>query len=247
MLVIPAIDLLGGRCVRLLRGEYGSSKEYAADPADTARRFRDAGARWIHVVDLDAARGKGADNRRAIEAIRAAVGLRIEAGGGIRGEEDVRVLLAMGVDRLILGTVLARSPDTAASWASRFGPVFLGGLDALDGRVKVSGWTDDAGLKDTDLVRSFRRIGMRGVIYTSIGRDGTLMGPDVAATAAVAEAAGLPTVVSGGVGSFADAEAVSLSGSPFVAGLIVGKALYEGRVELEALVRAFQTESGPDW
>jgi phosphoribosylformimino-5-aminoimidazole carboxamide ribotide isomerase len=243
MLVIPAIDLLGGRCVRLLRGEFGSSKEYASDPADMARRFQDAGARWLHVVDLDAARGRGEDNRKAIASIRSAVDARIEAGGGIRREEDVRALLSMGVDRLVLGTVLARSPETACAWAGRFGPVFLGGLDALDGMVKVSGWTDDASLKDTDFARSFRRLGMRGVIHTSIGRDGTLQGPDLAATAAVAEAAGLPTVVSGGVGSFADVEAVFRGGSALVAGVIVGKALYEGRVDLAALVRAFQTEA----
>ena len=279
MTIIPAIDLLGGACVRLRQGGYESARRYAEDPAEVARAFVRAGARWVHVVDLDAARGAGArsagadarsagagadarypggDNRGAIRRIREALGragepgsagtaagCRLEVGGGIRGEKDLAELAEAGADRLILGTVLVREPERVAAWiAGRAtggpaGPELWAGIDARDGRVRVSGWEEEGGLEDLELARRARELGLSGIVYTSIARDGTLRGPDIQRTNRVAEACGLPVVLSGGIGSEADVERVSRESAAGVTGVIVGKALYEGRVRLAELIRRF--------
>jgi phosphoribosylformimino-5-aminoimidazole carboxamide ribotide isomerase len=290
MIILPAIDLLGGACVRLRQGGYESAVRYAEDPAEVARGFARAGARWVHVVDLDAARagagagraggagaggGTGGTNRAAIrrirEALEGAAGgggrpggrARLEAGGGIRAERDLAELAEAGADRLILGTVLARAPERVASWvatrysglaasgggAGRAGggsaagassgpaPELWAGIDALEGRVRVAGWEQEGGLEDVELARRARELGLGGVVYTSIARDGTLEGPDIERTNRVAEACGLPVILSGGIGSEADVERVARKRAENVVGLIVGKALYEGRVDLADLIR----------
>jgi phosphoribosylformimino-5-aminoimidazole carboxamide ribotide isomerase len=287
MIVIPAIDLLGGACVRLEQGSYDSARCYAGDPAAVALGFARAGARWVHLVDLDAARGAGARgetrqggrypggaNRHAIRRIREALGraagpggssespqaspgCRLEVGGGIRSAEDLAELAEAGADRLILGTVLVHDPDQVAAWiAARrasgqgsgaaggpavagAGPELWAGIDALDGRVRVSGWAEEGGLEDLELARRARELGLGGIIYTSITRDGTLGGPDIERTNRVAEASGLPVVLSGGIGSEADVERVHRERVEGVVGVSVGKALYEGRVELGELIRRY--------
>ncbi len=235
------MDLLGGRCVRLYRGDYGSVTRYGEDPAETARAFRKAGARRIHVVDLDAARGGGADNRDRIREIRAAVDGTIEVGGGVRSESDVEELLAIGVDRLIVGTLLARDPDTLARWTGRYGRVFIAGIDALDGTVKISGWEAEAGIRDLDLAARAREVGAVAIIYTDISRDGTLEGPSIERTNRVAEAAGLPVILSGGIGSDSDVEAAVRENEGGIVGIITGKAVYEGKVDLARMIGRFQT------
>jgi phosphoribosylformimino-5-aminoimidazole carboxamide ribotide isomerase len=247
MLLIPAIDLLDGRCVRLLRGSFSQATRYDADPVETARSFADLGARWLHVVDLDAAEGRGKDNRDVIGRIRAAVSARLEVGGGVRTEQDAGRLLALGVDRIVLGTVLVRSPLLASEWIARLGSRFVGGIDARDGRVKIAGWSADAGVSDVEAAANLSGLGITGLIYTSIARDGTLGGPDVPRTNAAARAAGLPTILSGGIGSAADVETAAAEADPLVAGIILGKALYEGRVDLGALIRRFPQESRSRW
>ncbi len=264
MIILPAIDLLGGACVRLRQGVYESAKRYAGDPAEVARAFARAGAGWVHVVDLDAARGAqgrhpGGVNRTAIRRIREALGaggvggagpggrgqtgpLRLEVGGGIRAEQDLAELSEAGADRLILGTVLVREPQrVAAMLAARqeAGPELWAGIDALEGRVRVSGWQQEGGLQDVELARRARELGLAGVVYTSIARDGTLAGPDIERTNRVAEACGLPVILSGGIGSEADVERVARERVQGVVGLIVGKALYEGRVQLARLIRRY--------
>ncbi len=264
MIILPAIDLLGGACVRLQQGGYESAKRYAGDPAEVARAFASAGARWVHVVDLDAARGEGGVNRAAIRRIREALEraareggappearARLEVGGGIRAAQDLVELGEAGAERLILGTVLAREPQRVAEWVSardariRYSglaarqvadPELWAGIDALEGRVRVSGWLQEGGLEDVELARRARELGLGGVVYTSIARDGTLAGPDVARTNRVAEACGLPVILSGGIGSEADVERVARERVRGVVGLIVGKALYEGRVQLAGLI-----------
>ena len=234
-LVVPAIDLRAGRCVRLVQGSFASATVFPLDPAEQARRFAAAGARMIHVVDLDAAEGKGLDNRSAISAVRAAVPCVLEVGGGVRSDDDARRLVDLGIERIVVGTVLAASPKTVAGWIERFGRRFVAGIDARAGRVRVAGWTTDGGIVDTDLAARLAALGIVGLVYTNIAVDGTLAGPDLARTAEVARAAGLPTLLSGGIGSEADVEAAAAA-DPLVVGAIVGRAMYEGRVDLAGLI-----------
>jgi phosphoribosylformimino-5-aminoimidazole carboxamide ribotide isomerase len=239
MEIIPAIDLLGGACVRLRQGGYDSARRYAADPAEVARGFERAGVGRIHLVDLDAASGKGANNREAIHRVRQAVACRLEVGGGIRTEKDLRELEAAGVERLVLGTVLVRYPEQAAAWSGHCRCELWAGIDALEGRVRVAGWTEEGGLKDRELAVRARELGMSGIIYTSIARDGTLEGPDIEATNRLAAASGLPVILSGGIGGAEDVESVFRRRGAGVQGVIVGKALYEGRVDLAELLRRY--------
>jgi phosphoribosylformimino-5-aminoimidazole carboxamide ribotide isomerase len=247
VVLIPSIDLRAGRGVRLLRGSFADATEYAPDPVGTVRGFSDCGARWVHIVDLDAAEGKGADNLKVIERIRAAVSCRVEVGGGVRSEEQARRLFDLGVDRLVLGTVLVRSPDSVKEWVGRLGSRFAAGVDAWDGRVRVSGWAEETGRADTDVASGLAQLGVRWLIYTNISKDGTLAGPDIGRTNAAARAAGLPTIVSGGIGSEGDVAAVAERGDPLVAGAILGKALYEGRVDLKALFTRYPQSAATVW
>jgi phosphoribosylformimino-5-aminoimidazole carboxamide ribotide isomerase len=238
MLVIPAIDLLGGSCVRLRRGSYASARVYGEDPVAVARTLERAGALWIHVVDLDAARGSGS-NRSVLASIRQAVSCRLQAGGGIRSETDVRGLLALGVERLVLGTILVRSPQLVRSWVDVAGRRLIAGIDAEEGEVRVAGWEEGSALRDTELATSARSWGMGGIVYTSIAHDGTLEGPDIVRTNAIA-VSGLPVILSGGIGSAADVDRVYAEKHSGVAGVITGKALYEGRLDLESLLARHQ-------
>ena len=235
MTIIPSIDILDGECVRLTRGDYDAATVYKSDPVAMARVFADAGARRIHVVDLDAARGDPRSNRMVIRKIRRAVDATVQLGGGVRRDEDIEELLDLGIDRLVVGTVLAKQPDRVAGWVAHYGAIFLAGIDAIDGAVKVSGWEQATHLVDTELAARCREIGLAGIIYTSIAQDGTLGGPDIARTNAVAEASGMPVILSGGIGSEQDLAAVREQAAPGVAGVIVGRAIYEERVSLTDL------------
>lgn len=246
MTIIPAIDLLGGRCVRLFKGRYDESVTYSNDPVETAAAFCEAGARRIHVVDLDAARSDGT-NREVIREIRRAVPSVIEVGGGIRTERDVEELLEAGADRLILGTVLARDPECVEGWIKKYGPLFIAGIDALNGTVKVAGWEKSGGISDLDLASRARESGFISIIYTNIDRDGTLEGPDLERTILVAEVSGLPVIVSGGVSGIEDCRraaevAPPQGGGPGITGIITGKAVYEGRIDLVKAIESVQTE-----
>jgi len=224
--------------VRLVQGSFSSATIFPLDPADQARRFADAGARMIHVVDLDAAEGKGLANRAAIAAIRAAVRVALEVGGGVRSIDDARRLVDLGIERIVVGTLLARESETVAGWVERLGRRFVAGIDARAGRVRVAGWTADGGIADTELAQRLAALGITGLVYTNIATDGTLAGPDVARTVEVARAAGLPTLLSGGIGRAADVEAAA-SADPLVVGAIVGRARYEGRIDLAELLARF--------
>ena len=177
MLILPAIDLLDGRPVRLTRGDFAAATDYARDAVATAAELEALGAAWLHVVDLDAARG-GGDNRALIGAIRAAVGLRLQVGGGVRTPADARRLVEMGVDRVVVGSALARDPDLPARWAGQVGDRLVAGIDADRGVVKTHGWQQGGGLADTELAARMSTQPVRGIVYTSIARDGTLAGPD---------------------------------------------------------------------
>lgn len=241
MYIIPAIDMLGGHCVRLYKGDYNQSKKYSDDPFEMALSFQQAGAKVIHLVDLDAAREQG-HNRALIERICRETDVEIEIGGGIRTEKDVEQLLEAGARRLIVGTLLVRNPEMAEGWIKKYPEAdFIAGIDALDGEVKVSGWEKKSGIKDSDLAISAAKMGFKGIIYTNIARDGTLTGPDIENSSRIAQACSLPLIVSGGVSSYDDLQAISDSGEKGFWGVITGKAVYEGHLNVHDAVKRFQS------
>lgn len=241
MIIIPAIDLIDGACVRLRQGSYADTTVYDENPVDMARRLVDAGAQRIHLVDLDAARGSG-DNRLVIRDIRTAVSVELEVGGGVRDHDALQAVLDLGIDYAVVGTVLARDPDLVAGWAARAGSRMIASIDARNGWVRVSGWQEDTALRAEDLARRAGTIGLSAVEYTNIARDGMLQGPDIEGTVAVARATEIPVILSGGIADTDDARRVQQLSENLVAGIIVGRALYEGRFDLAAAVAATTLE-----
>lgn len=233
--LIPAIDLIGGRCVRLHQGSYNHVTNYSEDPVAVARAFAEAGATLLHIVDLDAAADRG-NNRAVIKAIRAAVTCRIEVGGGVRSADAVAELLDLGVDWAVVGTLLATAPETVAGWIARFGPCIVAALDARDGIVRVRGWQESSGLGALELAQRAAQIGVAAIEYTNIANDGTLGGPDILGTQALARAVTTPVILSAGVSSVADLEAIATT-APEIVGAIAGKAIYEGKLDVAQAVR----------
>ncbi|MDQ3979745.1 MAG: 1-(5-phosphoribosyl)-5-[(5-phosphoribosylamino)methylideneamino]imidazole-4-carboxamide isomerase [Actinomycetota bacterium] len=239
----PAIDLRGGRCVRLYQGDYGKEQAYGTDPVEAARHFAAAGARWIHVVDLDAARTGEPVNRGVVAGIAAAVrpaGVHVQAGGGVRDQASAEALFAAGVDRVVLGTAAVEHPELVRELAADH-PVAVG-LDARNGEVAIRGWTEGSGRKVTEVLAEYEDAGVAAVVVTQIERDGTLTGPDVDGLAAVLEATSIEVIASGGVSSLADLEALGSlragGGGRRLAGVIVGKALHDGLFSVEEAVTA---------
>jgi phosphoribosylformimino-5-aminoimidazole carboxamide ribotide isomerase len=227
----PAIDLRGGRCVRLWQGDYGRETVYGTDPVAVARAFAAAGVRWLHVVDLDAARTGAPENRDAVAAIARAVGpdVSVQAGGGVRDHAAAEALWSAGVTRVVLGTAAVESPTLVRDLAKE-GAVAVG-LDVRGGEVALRGWTEGSGRGIADVLDGLGDAGVAAVVVTEIGRDGTLAGPDLELFATVLESTGgIDVVASGGVGTLADLEALaSLSaGGRRLAGVVVGKALHDG-------------------
>ncbi|MBN1798559.1 MAG: 1-(5-phosphoribosyl)-5-[(5-phosphoribosylamino)methylideneamino]imidazole-4-carboxamide isomerase [Spirochaetales bacterium] len=241
MLIIPAIDLLNGQAVRLFKGDYEQMKVYSSDPAELALEFQQAGTRLIHIVDLDAAYGAGRNNRDVIKQIRANVSCELEVGGGVRSELDIAELMAIGIDRLILGTVLIKNPVQVADWILEYHFHAIGGIDALEGHVKITGWRGETDVKDTTLASQLRTLGIKELIYTNISRDGTLQGPDIDRTNAVAKYASLPVILSGGISSEADIALVKENKHENVHGIIVGKAIYENKIDLREIIKKYQS------
>ena len=238
MLVIPAIDLKNGQCVRLLQGRKSDMTVYNENPVDVAREFASAGAEMIHVVDLDGAFNEtGSPNRAVVRQIVEAVDVAIEFGGGIRTVEDVRQLCEAGVARVVLGTVAAESPHALREFVDEFSSRICVGIDARDGRVMTRGWEAATPLLAVDLARSVAECGVERIIYTDIARDGTLVGPNIQQTLAVAEAANVLVTASGGVSSLDDIKRLRDAGDSRVDSVIVGKALYEGKFTLEEAIK----------
>jgi len=231
--LFPAIDLLDGRAVRLYKGDYDRGTVYNDDPVAQARAFASAGARWIHVVDLDAARSGTPRNRETIAAIAAAVDVPIQTGGGVRDEDAAEALFAAGVARVVIGTAALERPEFVRSLAARHRVVV--GLDARGRDVAVRGWEQGSGRDLLDVAAEFADAGVEALVVTEIGRDGTLEGPDLVGLGEVLSVTALPVIASGGVGSLADLRAlVALrSAHRSLAGAIVGRALYEGAFTLD--------------
>ena len=240
MIIIPAIDLLDGSCVRLLKGNYNESTIYHSDPVKMAKKLAGSGCERLHIVDLDAARGKGKNNREIIRKIRNSIDIVIETGGGIRTDADVKELLDIGIDRLILGTVFAKNPEIAARWTDKYGSYFIAGIDALNGEVKISGWEEGSSLKDTDLAKQAASNGIISIIYTNIDKDGTLEGPDIENSIRIAEVSKLPVIISGGISRDDDFKVITDLNHPGIAGVITGKAVYENRIDLQKVIKKYQ-------
>jgi phosphoribosylformimino-5-aminoimidazole carboxamide ribotide isomerase len=246
--LLPAIDLRAGRAVRLLRGDYGAETVYSDDPVEVARAYEVAGARWIHVVDLDAARTGEAGNLALVAAIAGAVGCAIQAGGGVRSASAAGRLLDAGVARVVVGTAAVERPGFVAELCARHPGQVAVGLDAWGRRLAVRGWTETTGADLVETARQLEGQGVAALVVTEIGRDGTMQGPDLDQLGAVLGATALDVVASGGVGSLSDVSALAglrvADGGTVqdgdtpnpgrsLAGIIVGRALYEGRFTVE--------------
>jgi len=234
MLVIPAIDLMGGEAVRLEKGDFATKKVYAKDPAAKAAEFRDAGATLLHVVDLDGARAGRPVNLDAVAAICRVKGIEVELGGGLRTLEDVEKVLALGASYAVLGTAAVERLSLVEEACRKFPGRVRTGIDARNGEVKVAGWLAGTGLSAVEVARRVKAAGVSLVEYTDVGRDGMFTGVDAAGAARLAAEAGVEVVASGGVAGLADVKACKLAG---LAGVIVGKALYEGRIDLAEATR----------
>jgi len=232
VLVIPAIDILGGRCVRLVRGDYANPTVYSDDPADVAASFAEAGAERIHVVDLDGARGLG-DNHAVIETIVRRKDVKVQVAGGVRSEAQLDKLISLGAHAVVMGTAAVREPRLLERCARKHAGQVLAALDVRDDQPAVHGWTENEPLKMGSLLARWDSLPLAGVIFTSIARDGTLEGPDLKTLKRVRAMTSLPIQYSGGVASIEEVHAVAAAGA---AAVILGKALYEGRIKLaEAL------------
>lgn len=237
MLVIPAIDLLGGRCVRLTEGAFGSETVYSEDPVETARTFERQGATWIHVVDLDGAKAGQPMQTDVVERIVRAVKCNVQVGGGLRRLDDVDRALATGAHRAVVGSALAADERLAAAFVERFGEKIAAGIDTRAGKVAVHGWTATSAIRGPELASSLATIGYKTIVHTDVGRDGTLSGADVSVLEPYLGLDGVAVIASGGIATESDLEGLSRAG---VAGAIIGKAIYEGRLSLEASVQKFQ-------
>lgn len=233
--IFPAIDLRGGRVVRLRQGDPDRETEYASDPAAVARRWAEAGADWLHVVNLDGAFGE--ENLYNFEALPRVVevGPRVQFGGGLRDLDAMRQALALGVARVVLGTVAVEQPALLAAALDEFGAERVAvGIDAREGSVQIRGWQEAAPIQARDLAQRWAEMGGRWLIFTDISRDGMSSGVNVDATAELAHAAGLRVIASGGVASLEDVQRVREAG---LSGVIIGRALYEGHIDLKATKR----------
>ncbi|WP_347138922.1 1-(5-phosphoribosyl)-5-[(5-phosphoribosylamino)methylideneamino]imidazole-4-carboxamide isomerase [Paracoccus sp. SSK6] len=234
MILYPAIDLKDGNCVRLLRGEMEAATVFGTDPAAQARAFQDAGAEWLHLVDLNGAFAGHPVNAAAVEAILGAIQIPAQLGGGIRDMATIEGWLSKGLSRVILGTVAVENPDLVRQAAAAFPGRIAVGIDARGGRVATRGWATETEVMATDLARRFEDAGVAAIIYTDIDRDGAMQGPNIAATEALARVVGIPVIASGGVSSLDDLRA--LAETQVIAGAISGRALYDGAIDLaEAL------------
>jgi phosphoribosylformimino-5-aminoimidazole carboxamide ribotide isomerase len=245
VILFPAIDLKGGACVRLLRGEMDAATVFNESPADQARKFAAAGFAWLHVVDLDGAFAGKPVNAAAVAAIVAATPLPVQLGGGIRDEAAIDAWLARGISRVILGTVALRDPDLVKRACRAHPGRIVVGIDARDGKVAVEGWAETSEIAARDLALRFEDAGVAAIVYTDIERDGALGGVNAEATAALAAALTTPVIASGGVASLDDLRRLKALSAPSIgtggiAGVICGRALYDGRIaprEALALLR----------
>ena len=244
MILFPAIDLKAGACVRLVRGDMASATVFNRDPAAQARHFADAGFTWLHVVDLDGAVAGRSVNGAAVAAIRNAVDLPIQLGGGIRDRVAIEHWLALGIDRVVLGTAALRNPGLVRHAAADHPGRIVVGIDARNGCVAVEGWAETTELGVIELANRFEDCGVAAIVYTDIARDGALVGVDASAIATVAQQVGISVIASGGVSSLDDIAALKAREADGIGGIICGRALYDGRIDPGSALRLL-AESPP--
>lgn len=238
MNVIPAIDLLEGRCVRLYQGDYGRSQVFNDNPVDVAQQWVDQGARRLHLVDLDGAKVGQPVNTKVIEAIVQAVSVPIQVGGGLRDRTGVKQLLDTGVQQVILGTIAVEEPVVVQQLCAEFPGKIIVGIDARNGKVATRGWLETSEVNATDLAQQMSQLGSAAIIYTDIHRDGTLSGPNLDALRELANSISIPVIASGGVSSVTDLLSLLALEPLGVNGVIVGRALYTGDVSLKEALQA---------
>jgi len=246
VILYPAIDLKDGQCVRLRRGDMADATVFNDDPAGQARAFAQAGFEWLHCVDLNGAFAGKSINEDAIVSIRAAVDLPIQLGGGLRDRASIDRWLARGIARVILGTAAVRDPALVRETARAYPGRIVVGIDARDGMVAVEGWAETSSLTAHELARRFEDAGVAAIVFTDIARDGTGTGVNVEATAALADAVRIPVIASGGAAGLDDIR--RLSAHPKIAGAVLGRALYDGKIEAKAalaLARIHQIHNQP--
>jgi phosphoribosylformimino-5-aminoimidazole carboxamide ribotide isomerase len=236
MIIIPAIDLKEGKCVRLEQGLMDRATVYSDDPATTAKHWEAQGAEFLHVVDLNGAFAGVPKNLEAIKAIRAAIKIPIEVGGGIRDMATIRSLVSIGIDRIILGTAAIENPAFVQEACAAFPGKIIVGIDARDGMVAIKGWAEVTAVKAVDLALRMQEYGVIAIIYTDIKRDGMLTGPNIEATRALAKALHIPVIASGGVHTMKDIEDLLTVRHAGVSGVITGKAIYSGSLDLKEAI-----------
>jgi phosphoribosylformimino-5-aminoimidazole carboxamide ribotide isomerase len=245
--VFPAVDILEGRCVRLLQGRFGSESVYSDDPVQVALGFCRAGARWLHIVDLEGAKtGERVNRETVLEVVRRAA-CPVQAGGGLRTLDDVEEVIAAGAGRAIMGTAALEDPDEVARACKRFGERIAVSLDVKGKTLAAHGWTEGSGMPVLQAVREFEHLGVKRFIYTDVSKDGTLSGPNIAGILEVTGATECPVIASGGIGSLDELRAVARLHDDGVQGVIVGRALYEHKFTVgEAKYAADSIISGRD-
>lgn len=238
MLLIPAIDLKNGRCVRLLQGEATAETVYSNDPAAMARSFEDAGAKRLHLVDLDGAfQGKGA-NLASIRAILKNISIPVQLGGGLRNAENIEQMFELGVSSVIVGTMAVKNPDILEEVIQRFsGEQVILGIDARDRKVSIEGWQEGTEIDDVEFALRWKKLGIQRIVFTDIARDGMLTGPNLEALGDFARRTGLKIVASGGVSSMEDLELLKTLEKDGVDQVISGKAIYEGKLDLKEIFK----------
>jgi phosphoribosylformimino-5-aminoimidazole carboxamide ribotide isomerase len=238
MLLIPAIDLKNGRCVRLLQGEAAAETVYSDDPAAMARSFEDAGAKRLHLVDLDGAfKGKGA-NLVSIRSILKNISIPVQLGGGLRNAENIEQMFELGVSSVIVGTMAVNNPDVLEEVIQRFsGEKVILGIDARDRKVSIEGWQEGTEIDDVEFALRWKKFGIQRIVFTDIARDGMLSGPNLEALGDFARRTGLKIVASGGVSSMGDLELLKTLEEDGVDQVISGKAIYEGKLDLKEIFK----------
>ena len=242
IIVFPAIDLKGGQVVRLAEGDMARATVYGDDPADQARKFAEAGAEWLHVVDLDGAFAGRAVNAKAVEEILSIFPGKVELGGGIRDRAGIDHWLGLGVERVIIGTAALKNPDLVKAAARELPGRIVVGVDARDGFVATDGWADVSTVSIEELADRFADAGVAALLFTDVGRDGLLKGCNVEATVALARHASIPVIASGGVASIDDIHALVPHAKDGIEGVITGRALYDGRLDLAEAIRVARSE-----
>lgn len=233
MRIIPAIDIIDGKCVRLSKGDYDTKKIYNENPVEVAKEFEDFGIQYLHLVDLDGAKAKKIINQKVIENIAKNTNLTIDFGGGIRSEEDLQIAFDSGAKKVTLGSIAVVNPELCLAWLEKFGAEkLILGADCLDRKIKTSGWLENSETDVVDFIKGYQKKGFKEVVCTDISKDGMLQGPSTALYQEIIENSTIELIASGGISNIEDVQKMKEIGC---AGTIIGKAIYEGRISLEQL------------